>query len=202
MTKKKPTTRRRRPAAKKNNLRPLFIGAAVIGGGYLGWRYLIKPMIEANQEQPEAAALDMAVQTTTSPGSILTAAVQSVSNLPAGSVGVDVNKTISPGAAGSNELKAAKIAFNDVMVLADKTIKTWNPASALQYKISKDRLQGIADLRKGLAGTGGLLDVNTGYGSYTEKLVNTILGKSKFNLNDVRNQRASLYAALGLNNPY
>jgi hypothetical protein len=202
MTKKKPTTRRRRPAAKKNNLRPLFIGAAVIGGGYLGWRYLIKPMIEANQEQPEAAALDMAVQTTTSPGSILTAAVQSVSNLPAGSVGVDVNKTISPGAAGSNELKAAKIAFNDVMVLADKTLKAWNPASALQYKISKDRLQGIADLRKGLSGTGGLLDVNTGYGSYTEKVVNTILGKSKFNLNDVRNQRSSLYAALGLNNPY
>ena len=197
-TKTKATTRRRRPATKKNNMKPLLIGAAVIGGGYLAYQYIIKPMLDKSAEDQEPGALDTAVQTSVSPGSILTAAVQTVSNIPAGTVQLNTSKTISPGAGSSPELKAAKLAFNDVMTKAEQGAKIWNPS----FKISRDRLQAIADLRKGLAGTGGLLDPNTEYGSYSQNVANVILGKKSFTLNDVRTQRASFYAALNLSNPY
>lgn len=197
-TKTKATTRRRRPAAKKNSMKPLLIGAAVIGGGYLAYQYIIKPMLDKSSEDQEPGALDTAVQTSVSPGSILTAAVQTVANIPAGTVQLNTSKTINPGAGTSPELKAAKIAFNDVMTKAERGAQIWNPS----MKISRERLQAIADLRKGLAGTGGLLDPDTEYGSYSQNVANVILGKKSFTLNDVRSQRASLYNALNLPNPY
>lgn len=193
--KRKPATRRR--TTKKSPMRPLLIGAAVIGGGYLAYQYLIKPMLNKDQDTTEPGSLD----TTSAPvssNSILTAAVQTVSQIPAGTVQVNLNKTISPGAGTSPELKAAKIAFNDVMVKAEKGAQIWNPS----FNISRDRLQAISDLRKGLAGTGGLLDPDTEYGSYSQNVANVILGKKSFTLNDVRSQRAAFYSAIGLPNPY
>jgi len=199
--KRKPTTRRRTPA-KKNNLRPLIIGAAVIGGGYLAYEFLIKPMLNKNGETDEnlppmdpAATLPPA----TPPAATLTTLIQTVTNLPAGTVKIDPNKVIKPGDPASPELKASKQAFNDLIFISNKTRYIYNP---LTMKISRDRIEAIGNLSKDLAGTGGALDTSTGYGEFSQKVANVILGKKTFTLNDVRAQRGAYYVALGLDNPY
>ena len=201
-TKRKATTRRKTPA-KKNNLRPLIIGAAVIGGGYLAYEYLIKPMLNKTDEDtpppPPPPVVPPVLPPDTTPGKdpALTTVIQTVTNLPAGTVKLDTNKVIKPGAGPSPELKASKMAFNDVMQKAAKGVTIYNPQL---FKISRERLQGIADLQKGLAG--GVLDPNTEYGSYSQKVAQVILGKTTFTLQDVRNQRTAFYLSLGLDNPY
>lgn len=175
---------------KKNIIKPVLIGSAVIGAGYLTYRYLIKPMFNSGSEE-----IDTTVDTTVLqvPAPQITQTVQAVTSVPSGTTKFDPAKVLRPGSKSSLELQYCKRAFNSLIELSRKVLPTYTVKSQDDFNFKK-RLEAISKLT--------LLDVNTEYGAGTKTVAQTILGVTDFTYQRVKSQKIAFYKRLGLPNPY
>jgi len=175
---------------KKNIVKPLLIGSAVIGAGYLTYRYLIKPMFNSGSEE-----IDSTIDTTVLPvpAPQITQTIQTVTSIPSGTAKLDPGKVLRPGAKSGLELQYSKRAMNDVIETARKYLGSFVVKSQDDFNFKK-RLEAISKLT--------LLDVNTEYGKGTESVAKVILGRTDFTYQRVKAQKIAFYKRLGLANPY
>jgi len=175
---------------KKGILKPVLIGSAIVGAGFLTYRYLIKPLInrESNDEEniQTPAALPI-------PAPQITQTVQAVTSVPSGTAKFDPGKVLRPGAKSSLELQYSKRAMNDVIETARKYLGSFVVKSQDDFNFKK-RLEAISKLT--------LLDVNTEYGAGTKTVAQVILGRTDFTYQRVKAQKTAFYKRLGLPNPY
>ena len=177
--------------SKKNILKPILIGSAIAGAGWLSYRYIIKPLINSGSEDNSdqtPAALPIPV-----PAPQITQTVQTVTEIPSGTTKFDPAKVLRPGAKSSLELQYCKRAFNSLIELSRKVAPTFVAKSQDDFNFKK-RLKAISDLS--------LLDVMTEYGAGTKTVSQTILGVTDFTYQRVKSQKIAFYKRLGLPNPY
>jgi hypothetical protein len=175
---------------KKGILKPVLIGSAIVGAGFLTYRYLIKPLINRESNDEENIQTPPALPI---PAPQTTQVIQAVTQIPSGTAKFDPAKVLRPGAKSSLELQYSKRAFNSLIELSRKVLPTFVVKSQDDFNFKK-RLETVSKLT--------LLDVNTEYGSGTKTVAKTILGVTDFTYQRVKSQKIAFYKRLGLPNPY
>jgi hypothetical protein len=182
----------------------VLIGAAVLGGGWAAWEYIIKPLINPHKTGDDTPMYDMPTLPTKPVTNIPTGQqidniVSAANSVPANVGGLDVNKKLAKGSKGA-EVKSAQTAFNDIIFRAGKAYALPNHGAGSvtnmfgSGQISVDRLKKLSELKQ--------LQTDGNFGPATEAVGLAILGNTAFSLSDVRNKRAQFYAAIGLPSPY
>lgn len=175
----------------------LLIGAAVIGGGWAAWEFLLKDLILKPENTDNKPPITPPVETGAQiqPGTQINQIVAAADQVTPNVESLDENKKLSKGSKG-NEVQRSQTNFNDII---DKMRKVY----ALPYngagnftnvfgsgKITVARVKQIADLQQ--------LTTDGNYGSKTAAVANVILGKETFTLAEVRAKKAQLFNAVGL----
>ena len=177
--------------AKNKILKPILIGSAIAGAGFLTYQFIIKPLIDSgSNENEDITPPESQMQI---PAPAITQTVQQVTSVPSGTTKFDPAKVLRPGSKTSLELQYCKRAFNSLIELSRKVLPTFVVKSQDDFNFKK-RLETISKLT--------LLDVNTEYGAGTKTVAQTILGSTDFTYNRVKSQKIAFYKRLGLPNPY
>jgi len=175
---------------KKGILKPILIGSAIVGAGYLAYKFIFAPLTNRGTDEEN---LDQTPAALPIPAPQITQTVQTVTSVPSGTAKFDPGKVLRPGAKSSLELQYSKRAMNDVIETARKYLGSFIVKSQDDFNFKK-RLEAISKLT--------LLDVNTEYGAGTKTVAQVILGRTDFTYQRVKAQKTAFYKRLGLPNPY
>jgi hypothetical protein len=178
-------------------LKPLLIGAVLIGGGYAAWEYLIKPMLNKDETPPGIPGAEAGTNLLPSPvvaSAEITDLVQSADQVTPNQSGKDDKLVLKKGD-DNPEVKTAQIIFNDIIDKCRKGAKLpFAGQISINPKMTVARVNQIAALSQ--------LSSDGKFGPATEKVAQVIMGKTTFTLSEARSKRIAIYAAFNLANPY